>query len=150
MRTTVGVAAFERFFRQAAGLDVDKADIERSRRFVERKLHDLLLVAQASAKANGRDIIEPADLPVTKGLQERVHDYRRLEERADLQPAMQEAARRHPAELVCSEETEARLADVAGGINVALARSFTVLDPGLKNPQTEHWQRAHRLFDLLL
>ena len=39
---------------------------------------------------------------------------------------------------------------IAGGLSVALARSFRILDTDLKNPQTEHWERAFRLFALLL
>jgi hypothetical protein len=33
---------------------------------------------------------------------------------------------------------------------VALAHSFKIIEPGLKNPQTAHWERAFALFDLLL
>src|SRR6185312_15624380 len=36
-------------------------------------LYDLLLIGQATAKANVRDVILPWDLPVTKGLRESVH-----------------------------------------------------------------------------
>jgi exopolyphosphatase/pppGpp-phosphohydrolase len=36
------------------------------------------------------------------------------------------------------------------GRKIALARSFKIIDPGLKNPDTEHWERAFRLFDLLI
>ena len=31
-----------------------------------------------------------------------------------------------------------------------VAQTFTVLDSKLKNPQTGHWERAFRIFDLLL
>jgi hypothetical protein len=33
---------------------------------------------------------------------------------------------------------------------VALARSFKIVDPKLKNPSSEHWQRSFEMFDLLL
>jgi hypothetical protein len=33
---------------------------------------------------------------------------------------------------------------------VALARSFKIIDPDLKNPQTVHWERCFQIFDLLL
>jgi hypothetical protein len=54
-----GVHKFEQLFRKSAGLDVDKADIARYQDFINRKLYDLLLMAQATAKANGRIVIEP-------------------------------------------------------------------------------------------
>jgi hypothetical protein len=33
---------------------------------------------------------------------------------------------------------------------VALARTFKIMDPSLKNPQCEHWDKAFRIFDQLL
>jgi hypothetical protein len=72
----IGVSNFERFFRAAASLDVDKDDLRRYEDFVNRKVRDLLLISRAAARANGRDIIEPWDLPITKGLQETIHDFR--------------------------------------------------------------------------
>jgi hypothetical protein len=35
----------------------------------------MLLVARATAEANGRDLVEPRDLPITKGLQESIHGF---------------------------------------------------------------------------
>jgi hypothetical protein len=64
----MAVARFERFFRRAAGLDVDKQDLKRYSDFVNHKVYDLLVRGEATAKANGRDLIEPIDLPITRGL----------------------------------------------------------------------------------
>ena len=144
------IARFERFFRSVAGLDVDKSDLRRYSDFVNDKLYDLLLRAQAAAKANGRDVIEPHDLPITKGLQERIHEFRTLDEEIELQPILDYLAARPPLDLAYGEEAEARLPAIAGGISVALARTFKVIDPELKNPQTRHWEMALRIFDLLL
>jgi len=55
-----GATRLERFFRLAAELDVDKDDLKRFSDFVERKLHDLLLIGQATASANLRDLVEPS------------------------------------------------------------------------------------------
>ena len=76
----MSVARFERFFRIVASLDVDKQDLKRYSDFVNQKLYDLLLRAQAAAKANGRGLLEPFDLPITKGLQECIHEFERLDE----------------------------------------------------------------------
>jgi hypothetical protein len=138
----MGIAKFERFFRLAAGLDVDKSDLKRYGDFVNGKIHDLLLRGQAAAKANGRVIIEPFDPPITKGLQESIHDFRNIDEQIDLNPILDHLAALPPLDLAYSSETETRLPEIAGGISVALARSFKIIDPELKNPQTEHWERS--------
>jgi hypothetical protein len=52
--------------------------------------------------------------------------------------------------LAYSVETEAQLPGIVGGLSVALARTFKIIDPDLKNPQTMHWERASNIFDLLL
>src|ERR1700716_3149092 len=57
----MSVARFERFFRI---VPVDKQDLKRYRNFVNQKLYDLLLRSQAAAKANGRVLLEPFDLPI--------------------------------------------------------------------------------------
>jgi hypothetical protein len=146
----MGIAKFERFFRLSAGLDIDKADLKRYSDFVNGKIYDLFLRGQAAAKANNRVMIEPFDLPITKGLQERIHEFRNIDEQIELRSILDHLASSPPLDLAYSEETEARLPEIAGGISVALARTFKIIDPKLKNPQTEHWERSQRLFDLLL
>jgi hypothetical protein len=64
----MGVAKFERFFRTTAGLDVDKQDLNRFSDFVNHRVYDLLIRGVAAAKANGRDVIAPFDLPITRRL----------------------------------------------------------------------------------
>jgi hypothetical protein len=146
----MSVPKFERFFRAAAGLDIDKTDLKRYSDFVNRKIYDLLIRGQAAAKANGRDIIAPFDLPITKGLQESIHEFRKLDAEIELKPIVDHLIARPPLDPVCGEETGARLPEVAGGLSVALARTFKIIDPNLKNPQSEHWERSFRIFDLLL
>jgi hypothetical protein len=146
----MGVVKFERFFRVAAGLDVDKADIKRFDEFVNKKLHDLLVRGEAVAKANGRDIIQPHDLPITKGLQESINNFKSIDEEIELQPILDELTMRPPLDLDYSAETEAQFPGTVGGLGVALASSFKIIEPDLKNPMTEHWARSYRIFDLLL
>ena len=150
MRPVMNVSKFERFFRIVAGLDVDKNDLKRYSDFVNQKTYDLLLRGKATATANGRDIIHPHDLPITKGLQESILEFRKIDEDIDLASILDYIAALPPLNLTYSYETEERLPDVVGGLSVALARTFTILDPDLKNPQTKHWECAFRIFDLLL
>ncbi len=146
----VAIDRFERFFRAAASLDVDKSDLKRYGDFVDEKVYDLLLIAQAKAKANGRDVIAAYDVPVTKGLQECVHEFRKLDVEIELRPILDALTARPPLDLALGEDAERSLPGVVGGLSVALARTFKIMDPEVKNPRTEHWERALRTFNLLL
>ncbi|WP_198029442.1 DUF1931 family protein [Bradyrhizobium sp. WSM3983] len=146
----MSVAKFERFLRTVASLDVDKQDLKRYSDLISQKLHDLLLRAQAAAKADGRVLLEPFDLPIAKGLQECVHEFERLDEEIELRPILDHLAAWPPLDLAYGEDVEARPAEIVGGLSVALARTFNIIDPGLKNPSSEHWRKCFRIFDLLL
>jgi len=87
---------------------------------------------------------------VTKGPQESVHAFRALDEDIELQPVLAQLATWPPLDVTVSEETEARLPGLVGGLSVALARTIKIIDPEVKNPQSEHWERAFHIFGLLL
>jgi Domain of unknown function (DUF1931) len=146
----MGFTKFERFFRVAGDVTVDRNDVKRYLDFVNDTVYDLLLIGQATAKANGRDIIEPWDLPVTKGLQESVHAFQRLDEDIGLRPILDELAARPPLDATLSEESQARLPLLFGGISVALASAFKLIDSGLKAVHSQEWERAFSLFRLLI
>jgi hypothetical protein len=148
--SAIGISRFERLFRLAAELDVDKEDLRRHHEFVNRKILDLLLRAQANAKANERDVMQPFDLPITKGLQERMHEFRRLDRETEVRPILEQLTAEPALDMAYSADLEAMLPEVAGGLSVALAHSFKIIEPNLKNPQTLHWERAFALFDLIV
>src|SRR4029453_17130777 len=103
-----GVAKFERFFRVAAGLDVDKNDLKRYSDFVERKLYDLLLMGQAAASANPRDSADLHTLPTTKGLKKSSPAFGKRDEEIELPPILDRLATSPPLDRSPSEETEAQ------------------------------------------
>jgi hypothetical protein len=145
-----GVSHFERFFRETADLDVDKNDEKRYRDFVGHEIADLLVVGEARAKADGRDIIERRDLPITKGLQETIDQFGRERVAEEVRPLLGELVTVPQLDLALADETEEALPDIAGGLSLALGRTFKIVDPELPNPSSEDWERAFRLFDLLL
>jgi Domain of unknown function (DUF1931) len=63
----MGFTKFERFFRTAGEVSVDRDDVRGYLDFVNDAIYDMLLLAQATAKANVRDVILPWDLPITAG-----------------------------------------------------------------------------------
>jgi hypothetical protein len=144
------VHRLEQFFRRAGSLDFDKMDVRRLGEFVNGKIEDLLIRAQANAKANGRDIVQPWDLPVTRGLQEAIHRFRLLDAELSLRDYLEDLVILPPLDFAYADETEARMPEVAGGLCLALAESFHIVEPELRNPMTEHWEKVRRLFDLLL
>ncbi|MFJ8622199.1 DUF1931 family protein [Kitasatospora sp. NPDC093550] len=146
----MGIPKFERFFRTAAGLDVHKNDLKRYNEFVDAKLYDLFLIGTANAKANGRDVIEPQDLPVTKGLQESIHAFKKLEEGIELRPLLDQLAARPALGMEAAEDTRQRLPVLAGGLSVALARALKTIARDTRRPSTDQWDEAFELFDLLV
>jgi hypothetical protein len=145
-----GVHQIEHFFRAAAELEVDKEDMKRYYDFVDRKIDDLLLVAQHTAKSNDRPTVEPRDLPITKGLQESIHAFEKLDLDIGLERILGKSVPEPQIDLPYSEETEARLPAIAGGLSLALARTFKIIDPQVKHPATRMWERAFEVFNLLL
>jgi hypothetical protein len=146
----MAVPRFERLFRRAAGIDVDKMDLRRYSDFANHKLYDLLVVGEEAARLNGQDAIEPFHLPITNGLQKCIDEFRKLDEEVELAPILDQLAARPPLDVPYGEELEALFPVIVGGLSVALAHSFKIVDPKLKKPSTEHWQRSFEMFDLLL
>ena len=143
------VPVLERFFRSVASLNVDKSDLRRFRDFVDQQIDDIAIAGRNSARWNGRDVIAPQDLPITKGLQERMREFDKVDEAEEIRELLRQDVRRPPADVTFSQETEQLLPEVFGGLSVALARSFRLIDPRLTNPATEHWERAFEVFRLV-
>ncbi|HHN73437.1 MAG TPA: DUF1931 family protein, partial [Thermopetrobacter sp.] len=120
MIMVMGVRQFEKLFRLAAGLDVDKSDLKRLENFINERLHDLLLMAQRSAKMNGRDVITEADVPLTKGLQESMRQFREMDEQMAAADILAHLARLPALDLAIGADVEAMLPDLAGGMTVSL------------------------------
>ena len=146
----MGFTKFERLFRAAAEVSVDRNDMQDYLDFVNEVIYDLLIIAQATAKANVRDVIDPWDLPITKGLQESMHQFRRLDEEIELRDILESLAARPPLDMALDDETQARLPLIFGGISVALARTFKAIDAEIKAVHTEVWERAFTVFRLLV
>ncbi len=129
---------------------MDKAAIKRVSEFLNRKIHDMLLIAQAKAKANESPVIRWVDLPITKGLEASIHHFRKLDVALEVEPILAQLEKLPPMDLSYEDELVSRLPDLLGGLGHALARSFKVIDPSFKNPQTKDWDKAEALFELLV
>jgi len=144
-----GIPVFERFFRSVASIQIDKNDVRRFRDFVDQMIDDIAIAGRNSASWNGRDVIAPQDLPITKGLQERMREFDKLDEAEEIRELLRQDVRRPPTDVTFAEETEQLLPELFGGLSIALARSFRVIDPKLTNPASEQWERAFDMFRLV-
>lgn len=150
MAVTGLVPRIEGLFRQVSAVDIDKSDVKRYQDFVNEKVFDLLLAAGITARSEGRDIVNPTDLPLTRGMQENIQEFREIDGELDLEPLLAELITVPTLDVALDEETEARLPELVGGLSVALARTFRIVQPELKNPDTEAWDRAREIFNVLL
>jgi len=141
-----GIPELGRFLRSVAGVDADAADVYRLHTFVDEKVEAMAFAGRNAARANGRDVIAPHDLPITACLRDQMHDFSSREEAAEVLRVLREAPRRPPGDVTFGEGTEASLQEAFGGIALALARSFKVLDPELTHPTMEDWSRTFDLY----
>lgn len=144
-----GIPLFQRFFRTVASIDIDKNDIRRFQAFVDELVDDIALAGRNTAKWNGRDVVVAQDLPVTKGLQERMREFDKLEEAEEIRELLRRVVREPPGEIAFSEDAEQLLPELFGGLAVALARSFRAVNPTVSNPSSEDWNRVFTIFRLV-
>lgn len=144
-----GITTFERFFRSVASIKIEKNDVRRFRQFIDEQIDDLAITGRNSAKWNGRDVIVPQDLPITKGIQERMREFDKLDEAEEIRALLRQAVRQPPSDVTFAEDTEALLPELFGGLSVALASSFRLVDPEVSKPSTQHWDRVFALFRLV-
>jgi hypothetical protein len=146
----MGYNRLKEFLRRSAGLDIDKSDMERLTDLIGRKLNDLLVIGVRNASYNNRDIIMEPDLPLTKGILEHLKDFRRYEESVDLKPILGHLATYPPLERTLSLEVEAMLPELVGTLAMLAGQAMKVIDPEVKNPGSDTWDRVVRLMELLL
>ncbi len=82
--------------------------------------------------------LHPWRRSITKGLQERMREFDKLDDAQDIRNLLSQVERRPPADVTFDEDTEQMLPELFGGLSIALARSFRVIDPTLESPSTQH------------
>lgn len=146
----MAVKQFQKLFRTAAGLNVDKNDIKRLSSFINDKLADLLLLGQVSARVNNRDVIDFTDLPITKGLQTNIHEFKNMDETLNMQPILEQQAKLPSLKLDYSVNLQSKIPELVGGITVSLAKAFRALDKSIKNPSPIEWEKVEAIYNILL
>ena len=149
MARVVGFKKLETVFRKAAGIDIDKSKAERITDIVEKKFHDLLLIAVEKAGYNGRDIIMEADMPLTKGFEESIKEFKKLEEEIDLQDVLSFLEKIPPLKYPISSELEAKFPDYVGALMLIIARVLKEIGAD-RRPSANDIEKTERILDLTL
>jgi hypothetical protein len=130
-------------------LDVDKDDLKRYGELSAGSSTTCSSSAKPPQKANGRDVIEPFDLPIAHGLQEGLYestDWTRTSSRAHPRRRRDAAATRSVVQPGHRGPAPGRRRGPDRGPRTELQGPR----PQVKNPCTSHWERAFRIFDLLV
>jgi hypothetical protein len=146
----IGFTKLETLFRKAASLDIDKGHAKAITDVIEKKLVDLLIAGERNANLNGRDVIWEGDLPITKGLQETIIAFKKLEEEIDLQDVLNYLTTIPPLKYPLAAELEAKLPEITGAILVVMARVMKEIDEEKRRVNHELIERATRIMDLTL
>jgi hypothetical protein len=149
MARVVGFKKLEALFRKSAGLDLDKSKAEKIIDIVERKFHDLLLVAVENCSFNGRDIIMERDLPITRGFEESLRKFRELEEAVELSDVLKFLEKIPPLKYPISGELEEKLPEYIGALILIVAKVLKEIGAGRK-PAVEEIEKAGKILDLTL
>ena len=146
----MGYTRMKEFLRRSTGVDLDKSDMDRLTDLIGKKLNDLLVIAVRNASYNNRDIVMEPDLPLTKGILEHIRVFRRYEEEIDLKPILDHLATYPPLERTLSLDVERMLPDLVGTLAMLAGQTMKIIDPEVKNPGSDVWDRVLRLMELLL
>ncbi len=154
MPRVVGLPRLQTLYRRFVGLDLDKSRASEILEVAEKKLSDLFEVAAERARAEGRDVVEWRDLPITKGLAETMRRYEREREelqdpRLDLGPILEFLAKPLSG-LEVSEEVREKLPVLAATVLLLVGYVIKLIDPGARKPSKQDIERAARILDLTL
>ena len=146
----VGFTKLEALFRKAASLDIHKGHAKDITDIVEQKLVDLLIAGERNANMNGRDVIWEADLPITKGLQETIIEFRKLEEEIDLKDVLEMLTTFPPLKYPYSAELEEKLPEITGALIVVMARMMKEVDDNDRALDHKTIEKTKKIMDLTL
>lgn len=150
MSVVFGANRLEELAQRVADVDLDKSDLERLSEGACDKLHDLLLTGVRHAGYNNRDLIMEPDLPITKGLQESMQDFRLYEEEVEIEPVLDQLATYPQLERDPSQDVIDLLPDLMGTLIMVTVQLMPIVDPGVSNPTNETWERVTETMDLLI
>ncbi len=146
----VGFTKLEALFRKAASVDIKKGHAKELTDIVEKKLLDLLIASERNANLNGRDVIWLSDLPITKGLQETVIEFKKLSEEIEVKDILEFLTTTPPLKYPLSVDLEEKLPEILGALFVVLARIIKEIDNNDRALDHKTIATANKIMDLTL
>jgi len=145
-----GAHKIEALYKKAAGLRLDKSKVKEISDLVDKKLYDLLLVAEQNAKYNARDIIWMCDVPLTKAMKESMQKFLKLEEELELQPILDHLAALPPLKYGLEEELEKKLPELVGTLIYIMANITKEFSDKDKTVSAEEMEKAETILNLMI
>jgi hypothetical protein len=145
----VGYTRLKEIFRKGAGMDIAKGHAKDITDIVDQKIYDLLLAGERNAKYNARDVIWLCDVPITKGMEETIDQFKKLEEAIEVKDVV-EMLTKYPATMTLEDALEKRLPEITGGLILTLAKIMKDLDPKDRTVDHELIKRAKDILDLTI
>jgi hypothetical protein len=146
----VGFTKLEALFRKSASLDIKKENAKEIIDFVGKKVYDLLIASELSASMNNRDVIWESDLPITKGLQEAIIEFRKLEEELPVEDILEQLTHYPVLKYELSPEVEAKLPEITGTMLVVMAKVMKHINNESRQVTSELIEKSKDILDLTL
>jgi hypothetical protein len=145
----VGAHKIEALYKSAAGLRLSKEKVKEISDVIDQKLHDMLLIGEANAKYNGRDVIWYSDLPLTKAFRESMQKFVQLEEELALQDVL-DHMKSLPPMFTLEVELENKLTEIVGTLVYILAKITKELSPNDSVVSADEMKAAERILNLMI
>ncbi len=144
-----GAHKIEALFKKAVDLQISKEKVKEISDIVDQKFHDLLLVGEANAKYNGRDVIWFSDLPLTKAFRESMRHFEALEEALALDDVL-EHIKTLPPLYVLETELEQKADKIVGTLIYILAKITKTFSKNDRTVSAEDLKSAEQILNLTI
>ncbi len=144
-----GAHKIEALFKKAVDLQISKEKVKEISDIVDQKFHDLLLVGEANAKYNGRDVIWFSDLPLTKAFRESMRHFEELEEALALDDVL-EHIKTLPPLYVLETELEQKADKIVGTLIYILAKITKTFSKNDRTVSAEDLKSAEQILNLTI
>ncbi len=145
----IGAHKIEELFKEVAGLTIHKEKVKALSELIDEKFHDLLLIGQANAKYNGREIIWYSDLPLTKAFRESMQKFSELETKLEMSDVL-EHIKTLPPMYALEVELEEKLTEIVGTLLYIFAKIARTLSRDDRVVSAEEFEEAKELINLMI